>query len=116
MAGRKSDSRRDDAGDGLVVKVAALITTPPGLSGSGGSEFSRRATIMQTRAAAIAEVKSYVADKIRSDVDAQILAEDIVDADTDMGRGGHGEVRGYYTLTGNPLTVSFEPVADEAAN
>lgn len=62
---------------------------------------------MQTRAEAIKEVTDYITRYVRDGVNVDMLATEIVDADD--GQDGHGEVSGYYTKTGRPLVVSFEP-------
>jgi hypothetical protein len=65
---------------------------------------------MQTRTEAVAEVQSYIADKLREGVSAEITAAEIVDADDGS---GHGEVSARYTASGNPLVVSFTAVTVE---
>ena len=62
---------------------------------------------MKTRQDAIAEVTAYISDKLRAGVNADLLASEIVDDDDGS---GHGEVRGHYAASGNPIVVSFDPV------
>jgi hypothetical protein len=65
----------------------------------------------EARSDAIDELVDYLDGKLRDGVDAEVIAQEIVDANDGS---GHGEVRGIYTVSGNPLVVSFKVTSTPA--